>query len=147
MYTLVANVFINRSPEEVFAYVHDPANSPTWHAGVLAAEWIPYGKPEAGAIFRLVRSMLGRRVENLSQVTVWDPPRQAIRKSFRWPAVEINSIFEPLGVGTLLMVKAQAELRGALRVMEKLVGETLKRQIVSEYAALKEILEEGRSNT
>jgi len=144
MYTLVANVFINRSPEEVFDFVHDPDKFPDWQKGVLRAEWIPSGWPEEGAIFRLVRSMLGRRVEDLSQVTVWDPPRQEIRKSFAWPAVEINSIFEPLAKGTMLTLKAQAELECSPRLLEKLTGEMIKRQIVREYTNLKKILDNGR---
>ncbi len=128
-------VEIARPPEEVFAYLADPANMPEWQSGVTEVQ------KEDERRFREVRRVLGREVASDVEVTALDPPRRfdlAVRSGPL--TVEISHTLEAAGDGTRLRVAGE----GNAGFMGPFVGRKLAKQVERDFAKLKSVLE-GRS--
>ena len=117
MYKFESSIFINRPVQEVFDFVTNPANSTQWQSGTESAEWTSGDPPGVGSTFKVVASLLGRKIEATIEVTGWDPPNLSRIKSVGGPIpFEITSKFEAQGDGTLLTQTAQAEIGGFFKL-------------------------------
>ena len=142
MYKFESSIFINRPVQEVFDFVTNPANSTQWQSGTESAEWTSGGPPGVGSTFKVVASLLGRKIEATIEVTGWDPPNLSRIKSVGGPIpFEITSKFEAQGDGTLLTQTGQAEIGGFFKLAEGLVGKQIEKQGEADSAALKLLLE------
>ena len=75
MAPLTHTVEIDRSPQDVFAYVTDPERFPEWQEAVVRAHRIGDGPITQGTKVSLTRRM-GRREQTMtSELTEYDPPR------------------------------------------------------------------------
>jgi len=144
MYKFEKNVFINRPQQEVFDFVTNLANDTQWQSGVELSEWTSDGPPAVGSTHKVVRNMLGRNMEATIVVTSWDPPNQWGNKSDGGPVpFEGMQKFEAQDGGTLMTFSAQAELGGFFKLAEGLVGKQIEKQIETDSAKLKKLLEAG----
>ena len=144
MYTFEKSITINRSPQEVFDYVTNPANDAQWQSGIESSEWTSDGPPGVGSTQKVVRSFLGRKIESEVEFTGWDPPNQSSGKTIGGPVpMEITNKLEAQGNGTLLTLTGQAELGGFFKLAEGLVGKQVGKQLESDLAALKLLLDAG----
>ena len=142
MYSFEKSITINRSLQDVFDYVTNPANDALWQSGVESSEWASDGSPGVGAINKVVRNFMGRKIESEIELTVWDPPNQMTGKSIGGPIpMEMTQKFEANGNGTLLTLTGQADIGGFFKLAEGLVGKQVEKQIESDHVALKQILE------
>jgi carbon monoxide dehydrogenase subunit G len=69
---------IGASPEVVFAYLADLDNLPEWQTGVVSAEITSNGEVGLGTTARVVRELMGQRIEAPLTVTAYDPPRRIV---------------------------------------------------------------------
>lgn len=69
---------ITAPPDDVFAYLADLERVAEWQSGVVSAEQTSEGEMRAGATARVVREVLGQRVEAPLTVTVYEPPRRLV---------------------------------------------------------------------
>ena len=123
----------------------NPANNPQWQSGTESAEWTSVGPPGVGSTFKIVASLLGRKIESVVEITGWDPPNLSRIKSVGGPIPFENTLrFAAQGDGTLLTQNAQAEIGGFFKLAEGLVGKQLEKQGESERSALKLLLESGQ---
>ena len=144
MYKFESSIFINRPQQEVFDYVTNPANNPQWQSGTESAEWTSDGPPGVGSTFKIVASLLGRKIESVVEITGWDPPNLSRIKSVGGPIPFENTVrLAAQGDGTLLTQNAQAEIGGLFKLAEGLVGKQLDKQFEANNAALKLLLEAG----
>ena len=144
MYKFESSIFINRPVQEVFDYVTNPANNAKWQSGTESAEWTSDGPPGVGSTFKVVTSLLGRKIEAVIEVTGWDPPNLSRIKSVGGPMpFESATRFTAQGDGTLLTETGQAEIGGFFKLAEGLVGKQLEKQGEANRAALKLLLEAG----
>ena len=103
MYKFESSIFINRPPQEVFDYVTNPTNSARWQSGTQSAEWTSDGPHGVGSTFKVVTSLLGRKIEAVVEVTGREPPSLSRIKSVSGPIpFESTTKFEAQGDGTLL---------------------------------------------
>ncbi|MGH2445948.1 MAG: SRPBCC family protein, partial [Candidatus Limnocylindria bacterium] len=65
-------------PAEVFAYLADLDNLPDWQSGVLSVERLSDGEIAVGATVRVVRQVMGQRIEAPLTVSEYDPPRRIV---------------------------------------------------------------------
>lgn len=65
---------IGASPETVFDYLSDLGNLPDWQTGIVSAERSSPGEMGVGATARVVREVMGQRVEAPLTVTAYDRP-------------------------------------------------------------------------
>jgi carbon monoxide dehydrogenase subunit G len=142
MYTFEKSITINRSPQDVFDYMTNPANDAQWQSGIESSEWTSDSPPGVGSTQKVVRSFLGRKIESGVELTGWDPPNQSSGKTVNGPIpFEVTNKFEAQGNGTLLTMTGRAELGGFFKLAEGLVGKQVEKQLDSDLAALKLQLE------
>jgi len=138
------STFINRSPQDVFDFVNNPANDAKWQTGVELSEWTSAGPPGVGSTLKSVINFMGRKIESTIEVTIWDPPHRSGLKVLSGPIpFEISVKYEAQGDGTLLTQSGQAEFGGFFKLAEGLVGKQLEKQFKSDNVTLKSLLEKG----
>ena len=79
MFKTQTSVTINRSKQDVFDYVTDPANDARWQDTLESSEWTSEGLPGVGSNQEWVTKFLGRKITLTAVVTSWDPPNSYSR--------------------------------------------------------------------
>ena len=75
MAPIVHSIEISRSPDDVFAYVTDPAHSTEWQENLVSASYEGQGSMGVGSRLRTTRR-IGRSERTMtSELTEYDPPR------------------------------------------------------------------------
>lgn len=69
---------IGAPPAAVFAYLSDLDNLAEWQMGVVSAEQTSDAEMGVGSTARVVRELMGQRVEAPLTVTEYDPPRRMV---------------------------------------------------------------------
>ena len=132
------DVEIERSPEDVYAFLADPSNLPRWQKEVIEVQ------PESETRFREVRTFVGRRVDSALEITVAEPGREFSLRSVSGPVrFSIRHLLEPAGVGrTRLRVLGEAESPGGLfKLGGRLLRRAAERRFQEDFARLKALLE------
>jgi carbon monoxide dehydrogenase subunit G len=136
------SIFINRSQQDVFDYITDPANNSQWQTGTESASWTSDGPHGVGSTYKVVTKYLGRKIEAELEYTGWDPPNQLSVKAVSGPVPFENVVtFEAQGDGTLVTQTGQAEAAGFFKMAEGLVGKQMQKSFETNIAALKLLLE------
>jgi len=126
------SIEIARTPEDVFAYLTDVANVPTWQSGVRTAV-------QTGDRIEETRSFLGREMHTTLEILESEPPRVFALKALEGPVrFTVTHELEPVGSGTRLTVVADGDVPG---FASGIVAQQAKRQFSKDFARLKEILE------
>jgi len=142
MITFENSIFINRSQQEIFDYVADPANANKWQSQMVSVEWISEGLPGVGSRQRGLSRFLGRDIEVISEFTVWDPPHQHVFKIVDGPIqLEGGMRFEAQENGTTVTMSGQSDLSGVFKLAEGLIKKQMERQFDTNLEALKILLE------
>lgn len=76
-----ASAVIPASPDELFAFLADPANLPAWQTGIVSAEQTTPGPVGIGAKAHVVRELLGQRLAVDLVMTGYEPGRRLVLKS------------------------------------------------------------------
>jgi carbon monoxide dehydrogenase subunit G len=142
MFEFEKTVLINRSPEEVFEFLTNPANDSKWRDSSISGEWTSDGPIGVGSTLHTVSKVLGREMETTSEVTVWDPPNE-----YGWKSVggqmpfEATQKFVSKEGGTQLTFSGQAEVSGFFKLAEGLVGKQLEKMMDKDMNGLKVYIE------
>lgn len=115
------SVEIARTPEEVFAYVTDPAQLSTWQDAEEVSQLTP-GAIGPGTRFREIHKVFGIRRTEITEVVVFEPGRRFDIRVLEGPPVDGRWDFEAAGAGTRLTLTPTARLPGPLRVAEPLMA-------------------------
>jgi carbon monoxide dehydrogenase subunit G len=131
--TLEDSIYVDRSPEVVYALVRDLERAPEWQDSLESVD------VEARTE---VRRFGGRRVEASFFVLEDDPPRRFAISSEGGPA-EARAEFdlEPDGDGTRVVFSIDLHLRGAARLASGVVKPTAQREMRGDLERLKELAE------
>jgi uncharacterized protein YndB with AHSA1/START domain len=134
---------IERSPDEVFAYVTDPSMLPTWQTNTVSSQLETDPPLRAGSRLREVHTAPGgRRVESRVEVSELDPDRTFGLRMLEGPLpLDATLTFEPAGGGTRMRFRVHGQPRGAVRVAQPLLRVVLKRQFAAQCRTLKRVLE------
>ena len=144
MITFETTIFINRPQQEVFDFMSNPANNTEWQSTVESAEWTSEGPAGVGSAQRVVTRFLGRKIESIADITVWDSPNQFAFKMSNGPIpFEGTNRFESKENGTQVTISGKAEPGGFFKLAEGLAGKQGKKQLETDLSALKLILENG----
>ena len=81
-----AGVHIDRPADEVFAYMADPANNPTWRKNVVRMAWADDGPMRVGRRGNQTQHLIGRDWTLTAEIIEWDPPRHAVWRTVQGPA-------------------------------------------------------------
>jgi uncharacterized membrane protein len=144
MFKFEKSVLINRPQQEVFAFVTDLNNDAKWQANIVSVKQISDGSIGVGSTFRYETKFLGRKSETEIQLTSYDPPSGASVKAINGPVPFENTYnFEAKGDSTQMTFSGQAEIGGFFKMAEGLAGKQIEKQMETDAAALKKLLEAG----
>ncbi len=140
-------VVIERPIEEVFAFTTDPNNESLWQSTSLETEQMTEGEVDVGTTFRNTSKFLGRRIESTYEVTENDPPHKQCVRVTSGPLPGSGCyLYEPADGGSTSFTQTfEAEVGGFFRLAEPLVGRAIRRQMETDMATLKDLLEAGEA--
>jgi uncharacterized protein YndB with AHSA1/START domain len=137
------NVTIARPLEEVFAVLTDPENTPKWSAPAVEERWITPGPPTIGSRRLAMTQLMGRRSENIAEVTVLEPNRVWEMKSVSGPPFVVRASFEPVKGGTRVDWTWSFHLQGLMRPFGPLIARLFGRLFAKDLVRLKRMMETG----
>ena len=101
MTTVTGFIEIERAAQDVFDFVADERNEPTYNPNMLSSTKITDGPIGVGTRFAAVHRTRGRPVEMIIEVTEYDRPRRlASHTTMRGADVHGMLTFEPVGAHT-----------------------------------------------
>lgn len=145
MAPLVHSVEIDRSPEDVFAYVTDPSRFAEWQEAVVRASRFDEGPMRTGSSISLTRRVGKREQTMTSELTEYAPPRSYAFRVVDGPVrARGRGTFEPLSNGERTRFTFELDLAGH-GIGKLLVPLVVRRQAAKElpesHASLKKRLE------
>lgn len=142
MATFRNTVTIDRSAEDVFAYLADFGNIPAWNYAIERTVPTSPGPARVGATYRQTRT-IPRRSEEGFQVTEFKPPSRLAIKGDIGPFHAISSyLVEPTATGTRLTNEMELEPTSALmRPLARVAIPRVKAAVARNLNVLKQILE------
>ena len=139
-------VFINRSQQDVFDFLSDPANLSKWNSNFTSAEWASSNVPGLGSMYRVRTKMSGGKNEGLFEITQWDPShrysyRSISRLPFPLECIESAVTLTPKENGTQLTFESQFGLVGVLKVVEGMFRKVAEKEDGNNFDTAKRLLE------
>jgi hypothetical protein len=136
------DIVIDRAVAEVFDFVADECNEPTYNAQMRLAEKISEGPLGVGTQYR-AEVVSGRRpVSMVIEFTEYERPRRLGSRT-TMPSMDIayTLTFEPVPDGTRMRWVGEIEPHGGLRLITPVVGWMGRRQELRIWTGLKGLLE------
>jgi uncharacterized membrane protein len=136
-------VVVGRPADEVFEFLTDLSNVPSWQSGSIDVQE-PKGMLGVGTTYVQVLRFLGKRIKARLEVTEFEPGRRFALKTLSGPVpFEVRHTLEPAdGQGaTRLRVELEGEPGGFFKLADGLVERNAQRQIERDFATLKELVE------
>ncbi len=136
---------IRRPIEDVFGVLTNVENTGQWFPGNLEEHWTSLPPHGVGSTRHAVVTVLGRRIENNTVVTEYQPPHRAVMEGTSPGApFLVVLIFARVGDGTRVDVTSEIRLRGAMRILGPVVTVVYGRAWARGLAHLKELMESGQ---
>lgn len=145
------SIIIDRSPEDVFAFLVVRKNDPVWMAAVVESEWLepaaqgtdaPIGIGHRG---RMVMKNMGRRYEYVDEVTDYEPGSRIAHRTIEGPIqLKTACLTKPVGDACRATVVAETDsfVGGPFgRLANPIVLRLVRRGFRADLAKLKDILE------
>ena len=137
-----AAVTIERPIEEVFDYVSDPCNFPSWNSAVQSVRGTAPGKAGAAATYLMERDLPDGHAENELVIDVWRRPLEFTVRTTSGPTpLTYRYLFSDEGSGTRVELEAEVQLPGVAGALGPLASLGVKQGVRSNFAELKRILE------
>jgi carbon monoxide dehydrogenase subunit G len=145
MSTYAHSVEIQRPPDEVFAFVTDPAGYPRWQPSLVRVEPHAPGPLRLGSEATEIRRFLGRELETTWTCVEHRPCRRSAIECADGP-VPFRGTFElePSGTGTTFTWTVET-WGAAARLGGPLAGLATKRELAANAGSLKALLEGERA--
>jgi carbon monoxide dehydrogenase subunit G len=144
VFTRSVAVVIARSPDEVFAFVSDARNRPSWDDSVDSEELTSPEPIGVGSTVRTRMRSMGREYEIDWEIAEHEPPTHQRIESTSGP-FSTTLVYDLAGDtdGTTVRFSVTGRPTGALRLMQPLIARTTQRNLDKGFARLKEVLEGG----
>ena len=142
MITVERSIVVERSAEDVFAYVSDQTNAPRWQRGLAEVRRTTADPIGVGTKHTVVRTFMGRTLELSNEYTRFEPDRLVeFRVGGSIPG-QASYIVESTGAGRAkLTSRIEMQASGLLRLAEPLMAATLRRDLEANLGTLKTQLE------
>jgi uncharacterized protein YndB with AHSA1/START domain len=134
-------IHLNRSVEQVFAFLMDTGKLSTWQSNLIKMEKITEGPLRAGSRFKEVRRLGRKESEIQAEITAFEPNKRFETKTLSKPQVTVSYSFEAENGGTRLKHKFVMFTSGLMRLLEPLIAGSIKKESESDFETLKRILE------
>jgi uncharacterized membrane protein len=138
-------ISIDRPVEEVFAYVAEPRNFPSWNSAVQEVRPLSSGPSGVGSTYSMERQLPGGRATNELVVLVHEQPREFAIETTTGPTpFRYRYRFAGDDGRTVVELDARVELPGVASIMTPLVRRAVKQGVDDNLATLKQVLERPR---
>jgi uncharacterized protein YndB with AHSA1/START domain len=144
MATFENTVTIRRAVEDVFAFLADFENIPSWNCAIVETRKTSPGRVGVGTTYRQLRSVPSRSEEGF-QVTAFEPSsRLEVHGDIGPFTATISYLLAPTDHGTRLTNVVDLEsASGALRLVAPLAASRVKTAVAANLDTLKQLLETG----
>lgn len=137
-----SSIGVGRPVADVFAYVSDIRNWPSWQGEIVEAWQTSDGPIGVGTTAKLDIHFLGRRMEADIEVTEYEPGRSyAVRTRSAPVPFTARVACDPEDGGTRITYRGLFEPSGFFKLAEPVLERIGQRQADSEMHTLKELLE------
>lgn len=147
MGTFSFSMFINRSQQDVFDFLSDPANLSKWNSSFESAAWASSAAPGPGSTYRVSAKMIGSKKEGLFEILQWDRPNcygyQMNQQAFPIEQMRSTVVLQPKNNGTQVIFESHFELTGILKFAEGFFAGMGEKQDGRNFETAKKILEAG----
>lgn len=135
-------VTINRSIEDVFAYITNFENNPKWQNGMISCTFTTPPPLDVGSQYKQLAEFMGRIIESQFEVTQL-MPNQRVEFETIVSTFPIQIIREVSAVddGTKVHAIISGQPSGLMGLFSPLIKPMMSRQIQGDYQRLKELLE------
>ncbi|MFJ8538484.1 SRPBCC family protein [Streptomyces sp. NPDC093591] len=104
---------IDRSPDEVYAYVTDPSHLPEWQLSAVSADLLDEGPTHPGSRVRVTRRIGSREIPMTVEFTELDPPHSWELHGTEGPVrPRAHGEIEPLDDGRRSRVTIELDFEG-----------------------------------
>jgi carbon monoxide dehydrogenase subunit G len=138
------SVRINRSVEDVFAFLTDPTCQTTWQAGLIEITQLTEGSWHKGTRLREVRNVDGRPHEGNLEIIALETNHYFEVRNLTGTQKTARFSVTVDGTGTLVTYQMQMEIGGMLKAMEPVISGVLKQEIERDFARLIKVLEKKK---
>jgi polyketide cyclase/dehydrase/lipid transport protein len=136
------SIVISRPLEEVFDFVCDERNEPSYNPSMVRADKITSGPIGKGTQFRSAVMSMGRQVEMQTEYTQYERPvALTSTTTMRQGIFDYALTFEPDAAGTRMRWSARVRLKGRARLLRPLAIWLGRRQEQRIWTSLKRHLE------
>jgi uncharacterized protein YndB with AHSA1/START domain len=144
MATFENTVTIRRAVEDVFAFLADFENIPSWNYAIVETKKTSPGPVGVGTTYRQLRSVPSRSEEGF-QVTAFEPSsRLEVHGDIGPFTATISYLLAPTDHGTRLTNVVDLEsASGVLRLVAPLAASRVKTAVAANLDTLKQLLETG----
>ena len=141
---------INRSVDQVFAFVAKGENNSKWNSAVTSVTKISDGPAKRGAQYAMTRKLPNGTAKNIYEIVDYEPNRTLTIKIISGPTpFTYRYEFKPVDDATELSMKAQVDKEGVVEVLglkariapELVLSGLLKKGVETNFQTLKKILE------
>lgn len=123
MARITGDIVIDRSIEDVFDFVADERNEPSYNHAILRSDKLTDGPVGMGTRFRTTHKGARRPVEMMVAITEYDRPRRmASKTTMSWSEVEGELSFEPVGSSTKMRWHWDVRPKGLANLLRPFVG-------------------------
>jgi hypothetical protein len=139
-----STIHINRTPQDIFAFVSDYERDPRWRSEVVEMSYQSPGPTDIGRLALEKSKVFGRWLETLTEVTEYEPNTKIVSRSISGPTPVISYRFvTPDGTGTRFTYRLEVDISKEwfFRLLRPVVVPLYKKTIESYLKRLKQILE------
>ena len=130
---------ISKPADEVFAFVSDFSNNPSWQGGMRSCAWTSEERGVVGATYKQEARFLGRKIETHFRVAEVVPGRSiSIESTQSTFPIQVTRRVEPLSERRC---RVTAHVRGQPTGVLKLFSGMVQKSVRKDYDKLKQILE------
>jgi hypothetical protein len=134
---------IGRPPTEVFVFVADMGNNPSWQKGMQQCRWTSEPPLRLGSTYDQVAGFLGREIVSSFEVTEFETDeRIRIQTTAGTMPLDITRSVESDGAdGSVITAIVRGDASGVFRLAEPLMRLLVRSSVRRDYRRLKELLE------
>ncbi len=135
------SVHLNCTPAQVFAYLVDPQKLLLWQSDLISSEILTAGPLLEGSRFQEVRRIGRRETEIRGQISDFEPDRCLATRTETKPEASVRYELEPEEGGTLLTYTFNLRAAGLMRLLEPILGSSIRKGTEADLARLRQLVE------
>jgi hypothetical protein len=133
---------IRADREVVAGYAMDPRNDASWIGALTEVNVLTDGPVGKGTRVQRVARFLGKRIEYVNEIEVYEPPERLVMRSVKAPfPMTVTYEFEAVDGGTRMRIATGGDASGFYRLAGPLLNRQVERGVTADLDRLKEILE------